>query len=153
FRHKDRGVWRTWTWSELLLIVRAYAVGLSRLGLKRGDTVAIVGGNRPRIYWTIAAAQSLGCVPVPVYSDAVAEEVAYVLDFVKARFAIAQDQEQVDKLLGLAERLPMLEQVLYDEERGLSGYDRTRLHSIETIIADGRTALSTDLATEQWLDE
>ena len=78
-RHKDLGIWQTWTWSEVLEIVRAYAVGLNRLGLKRGETIAIVGANRPKLYWSVMAAQMLGAIPVPVYSDAVAEELAFVL--------------------------------------------------------------------------
>jgi long-chain acyl-CoA synthetase len=72
-RHKDLGIWQTWTWAEVLDHVRAYAVGLQRLGLKQGDTIAIVGANRPRLYWTVMAAQMLRAIPVPVYSDAVAD--------------------------------------------------------------------------------
>src|SRR5215471_12265449 len=76
-RHKDLGIWQTWTWEQLLTEVRAYVVGLHTLGLKRGDTIAIVGSNRPKLYWSIMAAQMLGAVPVPVYADAVADELAY----------------------------------------------------------------------------
>src|SRR5690348_8487559 len=68
-RHKDLGIWQSWTWAETLESVRAYAAGLHRLGLKRGDTLAIVGANRPRLYWSVMAAQMLGVVPVPVYAD------------------------------------------------------------------------------------
>ena len=117
---------------------RAYAAGLSRLGLKRGDTIAIVGSNRPRLYWSVMAAQMLGAVPVPVYADAVADELAYVLAHAEVRFAAVEDQEQVDKILSVSERLPKLEQIVYDEPRGLRDYDHSRLHAIDDVIKDGR---------------
>ena len=132
--------------------MRAYAAGLSRLGLARGDTVAIVGSNRPRLYWSVMAAQMLGAVPVPVYADAVAEELAYVLAHAEVRFAAVEDQEQVDKILSVSERLPKLEQVVYDEPRGLRDYDHSRLHAIDDVIADGRAALASDAALAQGLD-
>ena len=75
-RHKNLGIWQSWTWSEALENVRAYAAGLHRLGLERGETLAIVGANRPKLYWSVMAAQMLGVIPVPVYVDAVAEELA-----------------------------------------------------------------------------
>src|ERR1700692_5150541 len=134
-RHKDLGIWQTWTWGETLEIVRAYAVGLHRLGVKRGETVAIVGSNRPRLYWSVMAAQTLGAIPVPVYADAVADELAYVLAHAEVRFAAVEDQEQVDKILSVSDRLPKLETMVYDEPRGLRDYDHTRLHSIEDVIA------------------
>ena len=105
YRHKDLGIWQVWTWSQVLAEARAYAVGLARLGLKRGDTIAIVGSNRPRLYWSVMAAQMLGAVPVPVYADAVADELAYVLAHAETRFAAVEDQEQVDKILSVSERL------------------------------------------------
>ena len=86
--------------------VRALAIGLQTLGLERGDAVAVIGANRPRLYWTFAAAQSLGAIPVPVYADAVADEMAYVLDHAGVRFAVVQDQEQVDKIRSVADRDP-----------------------------------------------
>src|SRR6185437_3252903 len=116
-RHKDLGIWQTWTWAQTLELVRAYAVGLHRLGLKRGETIAIVGANRPRLYWSVMAAQVLGAVPVPVYADAVAEELSYVLAHADVRFAAVKDQEQVDKIQSVRERVPKLELMLYDEKR------------------------------------
>jgi long-chain acyl-CoA synthetase len=151
-RHKDLGIWQSWTWAETLENVRAYAAGLHRLGLKRGDTLAIVGANRPRLYWSVMAAQMLGVVPVPVYADAVAEELAFVLAHAEVRFAAAQDQEQVDKIQSVQERLPRLERILYDESRGLRDYDYARLHSMDEVIADGRKALAEDAALRAWLD-
>ncbi len=151
FRHKDFGIWQTWTWAEVADVVRAYAVGLSRLGLKRGDTIAIVGANRPRLYWAVMAAQTLGAVPVPVYADAVADELCYVLAHAEVTFAAVEDQEQVDKILSVSERLPALKQIVYDKPRGLRDYDHSHLHAINEVIADGRKALA-EPATRQWLD-
>ena len=150
-RHKDLGIWQTWTWGELNEIVRAYAVGLHRLGLKRGETIAIVGANRPKLYWSVMAAQTLGAVPVPVYADAVADELSYVLGHAEVRFAAVEDQEQVDKIMSVKDRLPKLEQMVYDEARGLRDYDHSHLHPIDEIIEDGRKALK-DPAIGQWLD-
>ena len=152
YRHKDLGIWQVWTWEEVLAEVRAYAAGLARLGLKRGDAMAIVGSNRPRLYWSVTAAQMLGAVPVPVYADAGADEVAFVLAHSDARFAAVEDQEQVDKLLSLAERLPKLERIVYDERRGLRDYDHGRLRAIADVISDGRDALAEEPALGQWLD-
>jgi long-chain acyl-CoA synthetase len=152
FRHKDLGIWQTWSWAQVLDAVRAYAVGLHRLGLRRGDTIAIVGSNRPKLYWSLMAAQTLGAIPVPVYADAVADELAYVLAHADVRFAAVEDQEQVDKIRSVAARLPKLEQVLYDEPRGLRDYDHGRLHPIDDIIAAGRAALAEDASVGAWID-
>ncbi|NNM71064.1 AMP-binding protein [Enterovirga sp. DB1703] len=143
FRHKDLGIWQSWTWAEVHDIVRAFAAGLDKLGVERGSKIAIVGQNRPRLYWAIAAAQWLGAVPVPVYADSVADEMAYVLDHAEVTLAVAQDQEQVDKLLSVSERLPKLHHILYDEEKGLRTYDHTRLTSIDDAVTEGRRLLET----------
>ena len=152
-RHKDFGIWHTWTWAQLLTEVRAYAAGLSRLGLTRGDRIAIIGANRPKLYWSIMAAQMLGAIPVPVYADAVADELAFVLAHAEVRFAAVQDQEQVDKLLLVSEHLPSIAHIFYDEPRGLRDYDHARLHPIEHVIQDGRAALADDAALGRWLDD
>jgi long-chain acyl-CoA synthetase len=151
-RHKIFGIWRTWTWAELLDEVRAYAMGLHRLGLRRGDRIGIIGTNRPKLYWSMMAAQMLGAIPVPVYADAVADEIAFVLAHAEVRFAAAEDQEQVDKILSVSERLPADAHIVYDEPRGLRGYADPRLHAIAQIIADGRSALAADPALGGWLD-
>jgi long-chain acyl-CoA synthetase len=152
FRHKDLGIWQTWSWAQVLDTVRAYAVGLHRLGLQRGDTIAIVGSNRPKLYWSVMAAQMLGAVPVPVYADAVADELAFVLAHADVRFAAVEDQEQVDKIMSVAARLPKLEQILYDEPRGLRDYDHSRLRRIDEIIAVGRTAIVEDASVGAWIE-
>jgi long-chain acyl-CoA synthetase len=140
-RHKDMGIWQSWTWRDAARIVRELAAGLQMRGLRPGDKVAIVGANRPMLYWSFPAIQSLGAVPVPVYADAVAEEMAYVLGHAEAAFAIVQDQEQVDKLLSVRAQAPKLREILFDEERGMRDYDRAGLHSLRETVADGSSAL------------
>ena len=98
-REKDLGIWQTYSWREVHDEVAAIAGGLAALGFKRGDHLAVIGDNRPRLYWAMMAAQCLGGVPVPLYQDAVAEEMVYVLQDADVRFAVVEDQEQVDKLL------------------------------------------------------
>ena len=98
-REKYLGIWQTWTWGEVATEVRAMACGLAELGFKRGDNLAIIGDNRPRLYWAMCAAQMLGGVALPLYQDAVAAEMVFVLQDAEVRFAIVEDQEQVDKLL------------------------------------------------------
>jgi long-chain acyl-CoA synthetase len=149
-RHKDLGIWQTWTWAQVLDEVRAFSVGLRELGLKRGDKLAIVGANRPRLYWAMCAAQALGAIPVPLYADSVAEEMAYVLDHAEVTLAVAQDQEQVDKLLSISDRVPKLSHIVYDEARGLRDYDHSRLTSIDEVQKKGRGELVELWAQKQW---
>jgi long-chain acyl-CoA synthetase len=143
-RHKNLGIWQTWTWAEMLEEIRAFSVGLAELGLSRDDKYAIIGSNRPRLYWAFAAGQALGAVPVPVYADAVAEEMAYVLAHAEVKLAVVEDQEQVDKIVTLSERLPQLGRVVYDEPRGLNNYDHTRLIAFEDVQRIGRKKLAGD---------
>ena len=151
-RHKDLGIWQSWTWSQTLDIVRAYALGLHKLGLTRGETIAIVGSNRPKLYWSVMAAQMLGAIPVPVYADAVADELAYVLAHADVRLAAVEDQEQVDKILSVADRVPRLALMFYDEKRGLRDYDHSRLHSMDDLIETGRKMLAEDPSAGAWID-
>jgi len=116
-REKDLGIWQTWSWSETLDEVRAFAIGLKKMGLKHGDSIAIIGDNRPRLYWTFAAAQSLGAVPVPVYQDAVADEMAYVLKHAAVKFVMAENQEQVDKILSASGKVKTIKKIIFDDER------------------------------------
>jgi long-chain acyl-CoA synthetase len=143
-RHKDLGIWQTWTWAQVRDEVRAFSVGLAEFGVKRGDKFAVIGSNRPRLYWAMCAGQALGAVPVPVYADAVADEMAYVLDHAEVVAAIVEDQEQVDKLQSIADRVPRLTLTVYDEPRGLRDYDHARLKSFEDIQRTGRQALAAD---------
>jgi long-chain acyl-CoA synthetase len=150
-RHKDFGIWQSWTWKEQLDEVRAFALGLEAMGVGHGTKVAVVGANRPRLYWSIAALQSLRAIPVPVYADAVADEMAYVLDHAGVVMAIVQDQEQVDKVMACAERIPALGVLIYDEPRGLRDYDHSRLKSFEDVQKTGRGLLAADSrAARRW---
>jgi len=150
-RHKDFGIWQSWTWKEQRDEIRAFALGLSAMGVRRGDKVAVVGANRPRLYWSIAALQSLSAIPVPVYADAVAEEMAYVLDHAGVRLAVVQDQEQVDKVLSFAEKIPALQTLIYDEPRGLAEYDHARLKSFAEVQEEGRAIMRRDAsAAADW---
>jgi long-chain acyl-CoA synthetase len=151
-RFKSYGIWQSWSWSQVYEEARAIAVGLKTLGLKRGDKIAIVGGNRPRLYWSMMAAQILGAIPVPVYADAIAEEVAYVLDNADVTSAIVQDQEQVDKILSVASKVKKLKTIVYDEYRGLEDYDHTTLHPLDAVIASGKATLTGDAAAGIALD-
>ena len=153
-RVKDLGIWQSWTWREMHDNVRAFAIGLRKLGLERGDTVAIVGSNRPRLYWTFAAVQSLGGIPVPVYQDSVADEMAYVLEHAEVKFAVVEDQEQVDKILSVADRTASIAHMIYDDARGLKDYDPTRLHAFDAVRNLGLKELQTNPdAARWWLDE
>ncbi|MBN7775284.1 AMP-binding protein [Nitratireductor aquimarinus] len=153
-RFKDYGIWQSWTWAEQLEEVRAFALGLQKIGLKRGDKIAVIGSNRPRLYWTFAAAQSLGAVPVPVYADSVAEEMAYVLNHAEVTFAVVEDQEQVDKVLSISDEVPLLTEIVYDEERGLRDYDHTHLHAYDSVRETGmRRFAGEPEANAGWLAE
>lgn len=143
-RHKDLGIWREWTWAAVCTEVQAYALGLKELGLKPGDKVAIIGANRPRLYWSFAAIQSIGAVPVPMYADSVAEEMVFVLEHAGVRFAVCQDQEQVDKVVSVQDQLPNLGLIMYDEPRGLRGYDEQKIMSIDAVQKRGLQLLERD---------
>ena len=104
YREKEFGIWQTWTWAQAKEEIQALALGLINLGVQEGDFIAIIGRNRPYLYWSMVAAEMAGAVPVPVYQDSVAEEMAYVLDHCGARFAIVSDQEQVDKIIEIQDQ-------------------------------------------------
>ncbi len=139
-REKEYGIWQSWTWSNVAEEVNAFALGLVALNIKQGDHVAIIGRNRPALYWSMVAAQKAGAVPVPLYQDAVADEMSYVLEHCAARFVIAENQEQVDKVLDIQDQLPGLEQIIYLEPRGMRKYDHTALHAYHDVQAEGRAA-------------
>jgi len=153
-REKEYGIWQSWTWVEVLEEVQCFALGLKKLGIKRGQKIAVVGDNRPRLYWSMVAIQSLGGVPVPVYQDSVVEEMSYVLDHADVVGAVVQDQEQVDKVLQIAEEVKSIKLVIHDEERGLKDYQVDGLHSFANVQEMGRKLLSDDRqALEQWHEE
>jgi long-chain acyl-CoA synthetase len=143
-RHKDLGIWQTWTWAQMLEEIRAFSIGLAELGLKHGDKFAIIGSNRPRLYWAMCAGHALGAVPVPVYADAVADEMAFVLAHAEVTLAVVEDQEQVDKIIAVSDRLPQLGRVIYDEPRGLKDYDHGSLVAFTDVQGIGRKKLAAD---------
>ena len=138
FREKDLGIWQTTSWSQVAIEVRALACGLAALGFKRGMNLAIIGDNRPRLYWAMSAAQCLGGVPVPLYQDAPAADMAFVLDNAEIDFAVVEDQEQVDKLLEIRQTVPRLSHIIYDEERGMRHYAQPELCAYEKLQQIGR---------------
>ncbi|MBM7070104.1 AMP-binding protein [Actibacterium sp. 188UL27-1] len=140
YREKEFGIWQAWTWAEALDEVEGIALGLLSLDLQPGEHVAIIGRNRPELYMSMVGVQMAGGVPVPLYQDAVAEEMTYVLDHCGARIVIAGDQEQVDKVLEVRERVTGIEQMIYLDTRGLRKYDHTHLHSLKDLIAKGKAA-------------
>jgi long-chain acyl-CoA synthetase len=133
FREKYLGIWQSWTWAQVSDEVRALACGLASLGFERGMNLAIIGDNRPRLYWSMLAAQCLGGVPVPLYQDAPAADMAYVLENAEIRYAVVEDQEQVDKLLELQSLYPHIEHIAYDDERGMRHYRQTGLLSFARL--------------------
>ena len=137
-REKEYGIWQSWTWRELKAEIEGLANGLAALGFERGDRLAVIGRNRPRLYGSMCAAQALGGVPVPMYQDSVAKELEFVVDHAGVRFAIAEDQEQVDKLLEIRDRCPSLEVILYEDSRGMRHYDQPFLHSYESVRERGK---------------
>ncbi len=137
-REKEYGIWQTYSWAEVAQNVRAIACGLAELGFKRGDRLAIVGDNRPRLYWSVAACQCLGGIPVLMYQDAVAQEMVYVLQDAEIRFAVVEDQEQVDKMVEIAAETPILEHVIYDDPRGMRHYTQTLLMGLDELQEMGR---------------
>ena len=138
YREKEYGIWQTWTWAEAQEEVDALAKGLIALGANRGDYVAIIGRNRPAMYWAGIAAQKAGSIPVPLYQDASAEELAYALDHCGARFVIAADQEQVDKIADITDQLSNLDHVVYLDGRGLRKYDHSQMTSYSDLQKLGR---------------
>ena len=137
-REKDRGIWQTWNWSQYHDQVRNLALGLASLGFRRGDRLSVIGDNRPRLYWAQVAAQSLGGISVPVYQDSIAKELAYVWNHAEVSVIVAEDQEQVDKVLALRDELVSLRLVVYDDPRGMTGYRHDWLKSFEDVQEAGR---------------
>ncbi len=137
-REKDLGIWLPYSWKDYLEQARLIALGLAALGFARGDKTAVVGDNRPQLYWAMLATQALGGVPVPLYQDSIEKEMQFIVDHAEARFAVVEDQEQVDKLLHLKDQCPRLEWIIYDDPRGLRHYTQPFLVSFERLHELGR---------------
>jgi len=138
YREKEYGIWQSWTWSQTRDEVEALALGFLELGLDEGDFVAVIGRNRPYLYWAMMAAQMAGAIPVPLYQDANAEEMAYVMGHCGARIAVVGDQEQVDKIIEVQAQLPDFERMVYLDPRGLRKYDHSKLDQYSAVQELGR---------------
>ncbi|RYX96475.1 MAG: long-chain fatty acid--CoA ligase [Comamonadaceae bacterium] len=137
-REKEYGIWQAMTWGSMLELVEQVACGLHQAGLRRGEHMVLIGANRPRLYATMLAAQSLGAIPVPLYQDAVGGECVFPINNADVRFAFAEDQEQVDKLLEIRAQCPQLGTIFYEDPRGLRNYSEPGLGSIEALIESGQ---------------
>ena len=137
-REKEYGIWQTLSWGDLLEMVKTLAAGLAAAGMQRGDHMVVVGANRPRLYATMLAVQSLGGVPIPLYQDAAAPECVFPINNAEVRFAFAEDQEQVDKLLEIRSQCPQLAHIYFDDPRGLRNYSEPGLIAIDHLLENGR---------------
>ena len=137
-REKEYGIWQTLAWRDLAQMVEHLACGLHQAGLRRDEHMVVVGANRPRLYATMLAVQSLGAIPIPLYQDAVAAECVFPINNAEVRFAFAEDQEQVDKLLEIRDRCPQLSHIYFDDPRGLRKYDEPGLAALEELLGAGR---------------
>ena len=137
-REKEYGIWQSLTWSALSNLVEHMACGLHQAGLKRGAHMVVVGANRPRLYATMLAVQSLGAVPIPLYQDAAGAECVFPINNAEVAFAFAEDQEQVDKLLEVREQCPSLTHIYFDDPRGLRNYDAPGLAAVDELLAAGK---------------
>jgi long-chain acyl-CoA synthetase len=143
-REKEFGIWQPFTWRAYLDHVRDFALGLKRLGVGRGDRVAIIGDNRPEWVFAEIAAQALGGASVGVYQDSNLTEVGYVIDHCDASIVVAEDQEQVDKILEVIDRTPKVLRVVYTDPRGMRGYRHEKLMSWTAVEELGREAARED---------
>ena len=136
-REKEYGIWQTHSWADLARLVETVAAGLRQAGLQRHEHMVVIGANRPRLYATMLAAQSLGAIPVPLYQDAVAAECIFPLNNAEVRFCLVEDQEQVDKMLEIREQCPQITRIFYDDPRGLRNYNEQGLDSLDALIESG----------------
>jgi long-chain acyl-CoA synthetase len=136
-REKEYGIWQAHSWAAMAQLVERIACGLHEAGLQRGEHMVIIGANRPRLYATMLAAQSLGAVPIPLYQDAVGAECVFPITNADVRFALVEDQEQVDKLLEIRGQCPQMDQIIYDDPRGLRNYAEPGLQSLDALLEKG----------------
>jgi long-chain acyl-CoA synthetase len=136
-REKAYGIWQSTSWGEMLRLVNALACGLHQAGLRRGEHLVVIGANRPRLYATMLAAQSLGAIAVPLYQDAVAAECVFPINNAEVRLCVVEDQEQVDKMLEIQPQCPQLSRIWYDDPRGLRNYGHAGLQSLDELIQAG----------------
>jgi long-chain acyl-CoA synthetase len=150
-REKEYGIWQTLSWADLAHMVEHLAAGLHQAGLQRGEHMVVVGANRPRLYATMLAVQSLGAIPIPLYQDAAGAECVFPINNADVRFAFAEDQEQVDKLMEIREQCPQLQHIYFDDPRGLRNYDEPGLAAMDELQAAGKafSGIHVDFFQEQ----
>ena len=137
-REKEFGIWQAITWADMAALVEHLACGLHQAGLRQHEHMVVIGANRPRLYATMLAVQALGAVPIALYQDAAAQECVFPLNNAEVRFAFAEDQEQVDKLMEIRGQCPLLSHVFFDDPRGLRNYDEPGLAAVDELIAGGK---------------
>jgi long-chain acyl-CoA synthetase len=137
-REKEFGIWQSFTWQQYHDHVRDFSLGLIALGMQPGDKVAIIGDNRPQWVWAELAAQAAGGASLGIYQDSNLNEVAYVIDHSDAMFVVAEDQEQVDKILDMLDKLPKLKRIIYSDPRGMRKYAHPALISFEAVEKEGQ---------------
>ncbi len=137
-REKEFGIWQPFTWKQYYDHVKYFCLGLVSMGLKKGDTISIIGDNRPEWLWTELAAQSAGAIGIGIYQDAILKEVSYIINHAGSRFIVAEDQEQVDKVLDMGDEIPTVEHVIYTDSRGMRKYDDPRLIFFPEVEERGR---------------
>lgn len=137
-REKEYGIWQAHSWASMATLVEHIACGLHQAGLQRGEHMVVIGANRPRLYATMLAAQSLGAIPIPLYQDAVGAECVFPITNADVRFALVEDQEQVDKMLEIRDRCPDLAHLIFDDPRGLRNYNEPGLVSLDQLIESGQ---------------
>ncbi len=137
-REKDFGLWREFTWNDYHDRVRDFTLGMTALGLGAGDVVGTIGDNRPDWVAAEIATHAIGGLSLGMYRDALEEEVGYLLNYGETKLVFAEDEEQVDKLLGLGDRAPHLKHIVYSDPRGMRKYDDPRLIEADKLAALGR---------------
>jgi len=138
-REKNRGIWQTYSWADYHALVRDFALGLASLGFTRGEKLSVIGDNRPQLYAAQMSASALGGYSVPVYQDSIAAELVYVLNHAEVSVVVAEDQEQVDKILSLKDQLSNLRWIIYDDPRGMASYARYPfIKSFPDVVEAGR---------------
>jgi long-chain acyl-CoA synthetase len=137
-REKEFGIWQSVTWQQYLEHVRDFSLGLISLGLRPGEALGIIGDNRPEWVYAELAAQAAGAMPFGIFQDSILSEVAYIIDHSEAAMLVAEDQEQVDKILDLKEKLPHLKKIIYTDPKGLWDYEDDLLIEFSEIEAQGR---------------
>lgn len=138
-REREHGIWQEYTWRDYLDQVLCFAAGLDALGVRPEDNILVIGDNRPALYFAMLGAVTLRAVPSPAYPDTTPEEIAGQMEREDVRFALAEDQEQVDKLMGIREEgYSALEQIIYDDPRGLAGKEPAGVIGYTDVVARGR---------------